>query len=138
MFGPIVNRFLGAERQDKSDIARIGRPDDMDTGSARELDGEGANAARGPMNDDRFAALELRFLEHGLPRGDGHDRGRRRRNVGNIVRLQGEPAGVRDRGLGVSAGKTTIRRAEDPLPDCESRNPFPNGVDHAREICAER
>ena len=38
MFGPIVERFLCAERHHKRDVARLGRPDDMDTRSARELD----------------------------------------------------------------------------------------------------
>jgi hypothetical protein len=59
-FGPIVDHCLRPERHDESRVARLRGRDDLDPGPAGELHGECADAAGRAMNDDRFAARELR------------------------------------------------------------------------------
>src|SRR5207237_8669967 len=63
----VVDDLVGAELAHQLDVARAGGGRDVTTEVLRQLDGEGADAARAGVDQDALARLEMRDVDHRLP-----------------------------------------------------------------------
>src|SRR5206468_8527098 len=64
----IVHYLVGTEFLQELDIPFGGGPDDVGSARVRELDGEGADPARGAVDEDAVARGHARVIEQRLPR----------------------------------------------------------------------
>ena len=98
----VVDGVLGAKRPHQLEIRAAAYGGDLRAVVLGELDGEGADAARGSVDQDLLAALDVRLLEK-VERRAGSDRARRR-----LLRRSCWPASGRSRR---SRGGTRTRRS---------------------------
>src|SRR6266550_2722393 len=89
----IVHYLVGTEFLQERDIPFGGGPDDVGSARVRELDSEGADPARGAVDEDAIARSHARVIEQRLPRREAGERHRGRVNVVEGAGLRGQVGG---------------------------------------------
>src|SRR5207245_10081820 len=124
----------GADRFHKIDIARAADSSHFCAERLRDLDGESANAARRPVDQNFLSGLNVSFVAQTLQRSDSGDSDRAgllERNVGRFYH---------DRAVGLGANvirHRSVLRAENFVAWLEIGYIFPNCYDDAGEIGPE-
>ena len=130
VFLRVVDDVVRADRADQLHVPRADDRGHLGAEGLGDLDREGADAARGAVDQDLLARVDLAVVAHGLE-GDetGHRHGR--------CLLEGEARGLgrklvlsRGRVLGVRA----LGRSVDLVTDAEAGDGGADGLDDARDI----
>src|SRR5207249_9258625 len=80
----IIHHLAGTEFLQERDIPFRGGPDDVGSARVRELDREGADPARGAVDEDAIACGHARVVEQRLPRREAGDRKSTRLNSSHV------------------------------------------------------
>ena len=136
--GPVVDDRVRAELANESRIVSRRSGNDMQARLARELDGIGADASGGAMDQDGLPCREPGVLEQGLPSRHGNDGDAGRLDVAERGGLARDHRRRRQGVLRIGADELRVRHAIDLVSHEGARNPWPHGNDFTRQVRAQR
>ena len=103
IFPGVIHRMVHADLPQEILFGRSGRAENLKLPRARQLHYRNADAARGAVNQDAVAWLEIAHLEHGVVSGQVVDRDSCSFSEGNVVgEAEDQMSGHRD-ALGIGA-----------------------------------